>query len=124
MIFEDVCFSLLVDIKDYRILCNVGYTKGASFLLSFLYYFVIQNLIASYYFFEISIPLVCYYWSLLKCNFSLGLICNKYQCLSKIFLMFGRVLLNLSTSGILSLFAFFGFEVNKAFLVTSDILLS
>ena len=31
-----------------------------------------------------------------------------------IFLMFGEVLLHFSTSGILGLFAVFGFEVNKA----------
>ena len=31
-----------------------------------------------------------------------------------IFLMFGEVLLHFSTSGILGLFAIFGFEVNKA----------
>ena len=38
--------------------------------------------------------------------------------------MFGRVMLNFSTSGILGLFAVYGFEVNKASLVTSDILLN
>ena len=37
--------------------------------------------------------------------------------------MFGIVMLNFSTSGILGLFTVFGFEVNKASLVTSDILL-
>ena len=37
-------------------------------------------------------------------------------------LMFGRVLLSFSTGGILNLFAIFDFEVNKIFLVTSDIL--
>ena len=37
------------------------------------------------------------------------------------FLMFGKVWLNVSTSGILSLFAVFYFEVNKASLVNSDI---
>ena len=35
--------------------------------------------------------------------------------------MFGKDLLNFITTGILDLFAIFGFEVNKAFLVISDI---
>ena len=39
-------------------------------------------------------------------------------------LMFGRVLLNFSTNAILGLFAIFGFEDNKASLVTSDIRLN
>ena len=39
-------------------------------------------------------------------------------------LMFDRVLLNFSTSGILGLFDIFDFEVNKASLDTSDILLN
>ena len=59
--------------------------------------------------------------------FSLGLICNKCQCLSnkpRVLLNFCRVLLNFSTSGILGLFAVFGFEVNKASLVASNILLN
>ena len=34
-------------------------------------------------------------------SFSLGLICNKCQCLSMIFLNFSKVLLNFSASGIL-----------------------
>ena len=38
-----------------------------------------------------------------------------------IFLTFGKVLLNFSTSGILGLFTIFYFEINKASLVTSDI---
>ena len=38
--------------------------------------------------------------------------------------VFVRVLLNFSGSGILGLFAAFGFEVNKASLVISDILLN
>ena len=41
-----------------------------------------------------------------------------------IFLMFGRVLLNFSTSGILNLFAIFSFDVDKASLVTFDIWLN
>ena len=41
-----------------------------------------------------------------------------------IFLMFGRVLLNFSTNGIVGLFAIFGFEVNKASFVTSGIRLN
>lgn len=39
-------------------------------------------------------------------------------------LMFGRVTLNFSTTGILGLFAIFGFEVKKASLATYDILLT
>ena len=39
--------------------------------------------------------------------FSLGLICNKWKCLSMIYLMFCIVLLNFSTSGILDLFSIF-----------------
>ena len=41
--------------------------------------------------------------------FSLGLICNKCQCPSMIFSMFGKVLLNFTTNGILGLFSIFVF---------------
>ena len=41
-----------------------------------------------------------------------------------IFLMFSKVLLNFSTSGILGLFGIFGFEVSKASIVISDIRLN
>ena len=59
-----------------------------------------------------------------KVVFSLGLICNKCHCLSVISLMFGRVQLNFSTSGILCMFVIFNFVKNKASLVTSGILLN
>ena len=53
-------------------------------------------------------PIIGLSWNIF---FSLGFIYNKCQCLSMISLMFGRVLLNFSTSGILGLFAVFGFEL-------------
>ena len=56
--------------------------------------------------------------------FNVGLRCNKCRCLSMIFLKFGKFLLNFSTSGILGLFAIFGFDVKKASFFMSDIQLN
>ena len=114
-----------VDNKDYHVLCNMGYRKGASFLLSFsLLPCCLKILllpIISLRFLFLLYAIIGFPWNAF---FSLGLIYNKCQFSSMIFLMFGKVLLNFSTSKILGLFAIFCFEFNKAFLVTSDIWLN
>ena len=48
----------------------------------------------------------------------------KCQCLSIHFLIFGRILFNFNTSGILGFLAIFGFEVSKVSLDTSDVRLN
>ena len=106
---------LLVDSKDYHVLYHMGF-----FLITLLFKILLFPIISLRFLF-----LLCAIIGLSgNVFFSLGLICNEYQCLSMISLMFGRVLLNFSTSGILRLFAIFGFEINKASLATSDILLN
>ena len=121
-------FFLLFDSKDYRVLCNMGYRKGASFLLFFritLFFKILLLPIISLRFLFFLCAIIGLSW---KVFLRVGLICNKCQRLSMVSLMFGRVLLNFSSSGILVFFFFFfaifGFEVNKASLVTSDILLN
>ena len=95
--FWKLLFFLHVDSKDYCVLWNTGYRKRASFLLSF---FVLLCCLKSYWFIFILYVIIGLSWNLF---FSLALICNKRQRLSMISLMFDRVLLNFSASGILGL---------------------
>ena len=89
-------FFPLFDNKDYYVLCNMGYRKGAFFLLSFSLMLKILLLpIISLRFLFLLYAIIGFSWNVF---FSLGLICNKCQCSSMIFLMFGKVLLNFSTS--------------------------
>ena len=107
-------FFPLVDNKDYYVLCKMGYRKGASFLLSFS---LLPCCLKSYCFqlflwdshFSCMLLLVFLEIRLI----SLGLICKIYQCSSMIFLTFGKVLLNFSTSGVLGLFAIFVLKLIK-----------
>ena len=112
-------FFLSVD----SVLCNMSYRKGYPFLFSFFI-----TLFKILFLCIISLRFLFFLHAVvgLRRNafFSVGLIWNKCHCLSMIFLMFGRVLLNFSTSGILNLFAIFGFDVDKAYLVTFDIWLN
>ena len=90
-------FFSLVDNKDYHVLCNMDYRKGASFLLSFSLLLVVLNLILpiiSLRFLFVLYAIIGFLWNRF---FSLGLICNKCQCSSMTFLMFGKILLNFST---------------------------
>ena len=118
-------FFLLVDSKDYRAMRVIGCRKGASFLLSF---FRITLLFKILLLAIVSLRFLFLLYAIIGLSgnafLRLGLIYEKCQCLSMIFLMFGRVLLNFSNSEILSLFAIFEFEVNKASLVTSNIQLN
>ena len=113
-------FFLLVDSKDYHVLCNAGYRKSVFFCFLFLIALLFKIIFLAI----ISLRLLFLLYAIigLSCNafFSLGLICNKYQCSSMYSLMFGRFLLSFGTSGILGLFGVFCFEVNKASFVTSD----
>ena len=96
--FLKMFFFLLFDSKDYRVLCNMGYRKGASFLLFFritLFFKILLLPIISLRFLFLLYAIIGFSWNVF---FSLGLICNKCQCSSMIFLMFGKVLLNFSTS--------------------------
>ena len=117
--FEGVFFFLSVD----SVLCNMSYRKGYPFLFSFFI-----TLFKILFLCIISLRFLFFLYAVIGLRrnafFSVGLICNKCHCLSMIFLMFGRVLLNFSTSGILNLFAIFGFDVDKAYLVTFDIWLN
>ena len=121
----EVNFFFFFNCKDYRVLHNMDYRKGTSFLLSF---FVLLSCLKSYCF-------LLFLWDSYSSGmlllvsfemhfFSLGIICKNCLCLSIFSLMFGRVLWNFNTSEIFDLFVIFGFEVNKAFLVTFDILLN
>ena len=88
-------FFLLVDSDDYRVLCNTGYRKCASYLISF-FVLLLKILSLSRI---LRFPFLLYAIIGLSCNafFNLGLlICSKCQCLSMLFLMFGRGLLKLS----------------------------
>ena len=106
-------FFLLFDSKDYRVLCNMGYRKGASFLLFFrisLFFKILLPPIISLRFLFFLCAIIGLSW---KVFLRVGLICNKCQCLSMVSLMFGRVLLNFSSNGILFFFFFLLFLVLK-----------
>ena len=105
--FLKMFFFLLFDSKDYRVLCNMGYRKGASFLLFFrisLFFKILLPPIISLRFLFFLCAIIGLSW---KVFLRVGLICNKCQRLSMVSLMFGRVLLNFSSSGILVFFGFF-----------------
>ena len=102
--FLKMFFFLLFDSKDYRVLCNMGFRKGASFLLFFritLFFKILLLPIISLRFLFFLYAIIGLSW---KVFFRVGLICNKCQCFSMVSLMFGRVLLNFSSSGILVFF--------------------
>ena len=107
--FLKMFFFLLFDSKDYRVLCNMGYRKGASFLLFFrisLFFKILLPPIISLRFLFFLCAIIGLSW---KVFLRVGLICNKCQCLSMVSLMFGRVLLNFSSNGILFFFFFLFF---------------
>ena len=111
-------FFLLADSKvmaSYATWATKRCFFSAFFFRITLFFKIILPLIISLRFLFLFFAIIGISWN----HFSL-----KYRCLSMISLMFGRVLLNFSTCGILCLFAIFGFEVNKASLVTSNILLN
>ena len=104
--FLKMFFFLLFDSKDYRVLCNMGYRKGASFLLFFrisLFFKILLPPIISLRFLFFLCAIIGLSW---KVFLRVGLICNKCQRLSMVSLMFGRVLLNFSSNGILFFFFF------------------
>ena len=110
IIFEDVCFLYLFTVKIITSFVTRATEKGIFFLLSFsfitLSFKTLLLPIISLIFLFLVYAVIGLPWNAF---FSLGLICNKCQCSSMIFLMFGRVLLNFSTNGILGLFCIFVF---------------
>ena len=104
-------FSQFSDSKDYHVLRLAK--KVFLFFFLFSHYFLLKILFLAS--FSLTFLFLLYAIIGLSWNtfFSLGLICNKCQYLSITFSMFGKVLLNFSTSAILGLFAIFGFEVNN-----------
>ena len=107
-------FFLLFDIKLCHVLCKKSYRKGVSFfsfhpLIFTLMFKILLLPITSFRFLFLLYAIIGLSWNAF---FSLELIHNKCQCSSVIFLIFGRVLLNCSTSGVLSLVAIFFFFFN------------
>ena len=102
-------FFLIVNSKDYCVLCDMGYRKGA--FLCFLFLFL-----------SLLLKLLLLLIISLRFLFSyaiIGLSCNAFFSLG-----FGRALFNFSASRILGLFAISSFDIDKVSLVTSDILLN
>ena len=87
-------FFPLVDNKDYHVLCNMGFFSASFFLITLLFKILLLPIISLRFLFLLY-AIIGFSWNVF---FSLGLICNKCQCSSMIFLMFGKVLLNFSTS--------------------------
>ena len=83
LFYNSESIFILAESKDYRVLCNMGYRKGASFLLSSL---VLLCCLNSYCFelflWDFYSSCLLIFVSLEMHFFSLGLICNKCQCLS------------------------------------------
>ena len=109
-------FFLLVDSKDYCMGLTWA-TEKCFFFFFFRFTWFFKILL----FPMIYLRVLCLLHAFIRVSwnvfFSLVLISNKYQCLTMISLMFFRYLMNLSTGGILGLFALFGFEVSKGSLV-------
>lgn len=91
-----------------------SYITWAREKVLFLAFFFHITLLLKYYWFfwDVNSSFMLILVSLEFHFFSLGLICNRCQSLSMIFVMFKRVLLNFSAIGIRGLFGFFGFEVH------------
>ena len=124
IIFDDVCFFHLLT-KKIITSCVTWATENVLLFCFFPFITLLLKIlllpIISLRFLFLLYAIIGFPW---KAFFSLGLICNKCECSSMTFFLFGKVLFNVSTSGILGLFAIFCFEVNKASLVTSDIWLN
>ena len=118
-IFWRCLFFLLVDSKNYCLLCNINDAEKVVTRITLLFKILLLPILSLRFLFLLY-AIIGISWSVF---FILGLICNKCQFLSMIYLMLGRALLNFSTSGIIVLFGILGFEINKASLVTSDVLL-
>ena len=104
--FEDVCFFHLLTTKIITS-CVTWATKrcffSAFFFLITLVFKILLLPIIFLRFLFFFYAIIGFSWNLF---FSLGLICNKFQCSSVIFLMFGKVLFNFSTSRILVIFCY------------------